>query len=78
MNFINKMEVGEGINLPRPGCRSSDVDGSNRTLFTKDDGAAGQGLEITGMANLNPGDLGDGIQPFHLLQILSKRKKECQ
>lgn len=65
MNFVNEMEVGKGVDLPRPGCRPADVDGSSGPFFTEDDGATGQGLEVARMADLDSRNIRNGIHLLH-------------
>jgi hypothetical protein len=66
VNLIYEMKVSERIELPCPGRRSTNIDGSDSSFFAEDDGATGQGLEITCVANLDPQDIGNGMMPFHL------------
>jgi hypothetical protein len=69
------MEMGEGIDLPCPGCCSADVNGSDSPFSTEDDGATGQGLEVTGMANLDPRNICNGIEPLHSGDIIKKEEE---
>jgi hypothetical protein len=59
------MKGSEGIDLSCPGCCSTDVNGSNSAFFTKNHGATGQGLEVTGMTNLDPRDICNSMRFFH-------------
>jgi len=75
MNFVNEMEQGKSIDLPSPGCCPADVDTSSGSLFAEEDGATGEGLEVTEMPNFNSWDIGNRIQLFHSEPSVSGRKR---
>jgi len=74
MNFVDEMEQRKSIDLSSPGCCPTDINTSGGSLFTENDGATGQGLEVTGVPDLNPWNIGDGIERYHLEAILAGRE----
>ncbi len=78
MDLVNEVKQGKGIDLAGPSCSAADIDTSDRSLFTEDNSAAGEGFEVTEVSDLNPWDVGDRIQPFHFQAILSGREGGCQ
>jgi len=75
VDFFDQMEVTESIHLPRSRRCSTDIDGSNRSFLAENDGATREGLKVTGMSNLDPQNIGDGVKPFHCEDIIKKGKR---
>lgn len=78
MNLVNEVKQGKGIDLASPGCRSPNIDPSDRPFFTEDDRATGERFEVTEVSNSNAWDVRYGIKSFHLQAIVSGREGGCQ
>jgi hypothetical protein len=61
MDLIDKMERMEGVRLPGSGGRSPDIQSSHRTRRAEHHRAARGSPEILGMADMKPGNVGDGV-----------------
>ena len=78
MNLVYQMKKGEGIDLAGSGRRSPDVDTSDCPILTKDNGTTCQGIKIAGVADSDPGNIGNRVKSLHWFRILPKPEERCQ
>jgi hypothetical protein len=71
MNLVDEMKQRESVHLPRGGCGPADIYTPDRSLFTQEYRATGEGFEVAEVSDFNSWDVGDGIKSFHLQAIVS-------
>jgi hypothetical protein len=59
VNPLDEMQWGQGVELPRAGCRSPNIDAAHGAFFAQEDRATGNGLKVGAMSDPDPFDVGD-------------------
>ena len=59
VNPLDEMHWVQGVELPRAGCRSPNIDPAHGAFFAQQDGATGDGLEVGAVSDPYPFDVGD-------------------
>jgi hypothetical protein len=59
VNPLDEMQWGQGVELPRAGCRSPNIDAAHGAFLAQQDRATGNGLKVSAMSDPDPFDVGD-------------------
>ena len=59
MNPLDEMQWGQGVELPRAGCRSPNIDAAHSAFFAQEDRTTGDGLKVGAVSDPYPFDVGD-------------------